>query len=71
MWLLIVYIPDLCTLSYLKSPLLKNVSVTKFIRSSNDVEFCFTIKLNCWMKKPAHDDIIETKEVTLEDIYGS
>ena len=62
-----------CTLSFnsLKSPLLKKclngLIHTEQITSSSLVVH---LKLKCLLKKPTHDDIIEAKEVNIQQAFG-
>ena len=59
---------SVCTLSFdgLKSPLFKKCLSDLFIRSSKVTGFSCTIKLKCFLMKPTHDAIIETREVYIQ-----
>ena len=38
--------------------------------ANNVVQFSCTIKINCLLKKLTHDDIIEAKEVYIQQSFG-
>ena len=65
---------SVCTLSFdgLKSPLLKkcfgDLNLYEAVKSPGLV---VQFKLKCLLIKPAHDDIIEAKEVYIQSINGS
>ena len=51
----------MCTRSF--DAFLRNVSVTKTLRSNSIVEFSYTIKTEVLTEEPLYDDIIEAKKV--------
>ena len=38
--------------------------------ANNVVQFSCTFKLKCSLKKPSHDDIVEAKEVYIQQSFG-
>ena len=38
--------------------------------ANNVVQFCVQLKLKCLLKVPTHDDIIEAKEVYIQQSFG-
>ena len=63
----------MCTLSFnsLKSPLLKKCS-NGLIHTEQITWFSLVVqlKLKCLLKEPTHDDIIEAKEVYIQQSFG-